>query len=93
MIDQYLAGTITTDEEDDPGRDRPRVGVHRIEMLDASGQRLEHLRTSDPLTLRLHYEVSEPPVEPYFGVMIHSLDGIEARRARRRATRGYRSSR
>lgn len=48
------------------------IRLTRLEYRDAAGRSRELVRSGEPLTLRLGYEVHSPVRTPHFGVMLHS---------------------
>ncbi|MEY2452972.1 MAG: type transport system ATP-binding protein [Acidimicrobiaceae bacterium] len=50
--------------------------IDRVEVLGPNGQPTAHVRTGDPLTIRLHYRADESIPRPVFGVGIHTLGGV-----------------
>ena len=78
VVDEYT-GTVQVDRKAD-GETGSRWGsgegrIDAVELLDAAGSPATMTRTGDCVTVRLHYELSEPIEEPVFGVMIQTVDG------------------
>ncbi|MGH3369495.1 MAG: ABC transporter ATP-binding protein [Nocardioidaceae bacterium] len=77
VVDQYT-GTVQVDRKADGDGSRWGSGEGRIEvveLLDATGSPVTLTRTGESITVRLHYELSEPIEQPVFGVTIQTLDG------------------
>jgi ABC-type polysaccharide/polyol phosphate transport system ATPase subunit len=51
--------------------------IERVEFLDADGKPTTHVRTGDPLVVRVHVCAREPIERPVLGIGVHSLDGIQ----------------
>jgi len=56
--------------------------IERIDLLDAQGRPVELVRTGDPVTLRFHFAMPEPLIDPVLVASIHTLDGLELSRPR-----------
>lgn len=79
VVDEYT-GTVQVDRKAD-GETGSRWGsgegrIEAVELLDATGAPATLTRTGDTVTVRLHYEVSEPLDGPVFNVTIQTLDGM-----------------
>jgi len=78
VIQDYLDGVHIDRSAGNPGQ---RVGsgeirFTRLELLDRDGKVTTRTRTGEKVTLRLHYEASEPIERPVFGVGIGRIDGV-----------------
>lgn len=78
VVDEYT-GTVQVDSKAD-GDAGSRWGsgegrIETVELLDSSGSPATLTRTGDSVTVRLHYELSEPIEQPVFGVTIQTIDG------------------
>jgi len=51
------------------------IRIQRLEMFDAAGAPITGLNVGDRLTLRLHYEATEPVEDPVFNLAIHVVNG------------------
>jgi ABC-type polysaccharide/polyol phosphate transport system ATPase subunit len=50
--------------------------IDRVELVDAAGAPATLIRTGDPLTFRMHYDMSEPIPQPVFGLAIQTIEGL-----------------
>jgi len=50
--------------------------VERIQILDASGEPVQRVRTGDEVVFRFHYVADEPVEQPVFGIGLHRIDGV-----------------
>ena len=79
VIDGYLAEVHVDRVQDGEYGSRWGSGegkVERVELLGADGAPATEIHTGGPLTLRLHYAMSEPIPQPVFGVAIQTLEGF-----------------
>jgi ABC-2 type transport system ATP-binding protein len=79
VIDGYLAEVHVDRVKDGEYGSRWGSGegkVERVELLGADGAPATEIHTGGPLTLRLHYAMSEPIPQPVFGVAIQTLEGF-----------------
>lgn len=79
VVDEYT-GNVQVDREVDTESGATRWGsgegrIERIELLGPSGLPVTRVRTGEPATIRLHFDLTEPIDRPVFGVAIHTLDG------------------
>ena len=51
--------------------------IERMEFLDGAGNPVTHVRTGEPLVLRVHVFAPEPVERPVLGIGVHSLDGVQ----------------
>lgn len=77
IIDDYanLEHGATADAQGGTRFGTGEAVVSKIELLDASGREVRHLRTGDSATIRLHYLAKERIKQPVFGASIDSVDG------------------
>ena len=78
VVDEYT-GTVQVDRKAD-GQSGSRWGsgearIETVELLSASGAPASLTRTGDPVTVRLHYETTQPIDQPLFSVTVQTLDG------------------
>ena len=78
VVDEYT-GAVQVDRQAD-GAQGTRWGsgpgrIEEVELLDVSGVPVAQVRTGDTVTIRLHYDVTEPIDDPAFQVIIQTLDG------------------
>ena len=81
VVDEYT-GTVQVDSKVDTEEGRNRWGsgegrIEAVELLDARGAPLTQPRTGDAVTVRLHYDLSEPIEQPVFGLNILTVDGTQ----------------
>ena len=80
VIEAYT-GTVQTDRQvDEEGHNRWGSGEGRItdvRFVDPSGERATRIRSGEPATLRLNYEMSGPIEQPVFGIAISTLEGFQ----------------
>jgi ABC-type polysaccharide/polyol phosphate transport system ATPase subunit len=79
VIDEYLAEVHVDRVADGEYGSRWGSGegtIERVELLTASGAPATDIHTGDPLTIRMHYSLSEPIPQPVFGVAIQTLEGF-----------------
>jgi ABC-2 type transport system ATP-binding protein len=79
VIDGYLADVHVDREKDGDYGSRWGSGegkIERVEMLAPGGGVTNEFRTGDPMTIRLHYALSEPIPQPVFGIAIQTLEGF-----------------
>jgi ABC-type polysaccharide/polyol phosphate transport system ATPase subunit len=50
--------------------------IEQVELLGSNGAPAAFIRTGDPLTIRLHYAISEPIPQPVFGVSLQTIEGF-----------------
>jgi ABC-2 type transport system ATP-binding protein len=79
VADAYL-GQVHVDlkaqEDANPRTGAGRVQLTGLEVLDAGGRPVDQVCTGDKITLRLHYDVSEPVENPVFSFSVHTPDGV-----------------
>jgi ABC-2 type transport system ATP-binding protein len=79
VADAYL-GTVQVDiqaeEEADPASKWSKLRITSVEMLDGRGRPVIKVSTGERVTLRLHYEASEPVRNPVFSFAISTPDGV-----------------
>ncbi len=82
------AATVINDYEDSVHVNRRADGlgwrwgsgeaeIERVEFLDAAGRAVTHVRTGDPLVVRVHLAAAEPVEQPVLGLGVHTLDGVQ----------------
>ncbi len=79
VIDGYLADVHVDRVKDGEYGSRWGSGegkVEKVELLGPDGAPAGEIHTGGPLTLRLHYDMSEPIPQPVFGVAIQTLEGF-----------------
>lgn len=80
VIEAYT-GTVQIDREvDDGGHNRWGSGEGRITnvcFLGGDGQPVTKLRSGEPATLRLSYDMRSPIEQPVFGLTIATLEGFQ----------------
>ena len=79
VIEAYVGNVQVDREVDVEGHTRWGSGEGRItevELLDNRGRKTTHVRTGDPATLRLHYDIAEPIERPVFGLAFYTLEGL-----------------
>ncbi len=79
VVDEYT-GALQADREVNEETGTARWGsgegrVARVELLDAGGNPTSVARTGEAVTIRVHYEFTEPIERPVFFVPINTLDG------------------
>ena len=79
VVDAYT-GAVQVDRHVDAETGVTRWGsgegrIERVELLDATGSSVSRVRTGEPVTLRLHYRLSQRIERPVFFIPINSLDG------------------
>ena len=78
VVDEYT-GTVQVDRTVDvEGGSRWGSGEARleaVELLDGSGLPTTQTRTGEPVTVRLHYRLSQPIERPNFGIVFQTIDG------------------
>lgn len=78
VIEEYTGGVQIDRTRDGATGSRWGSGegrVEGVELLDSSGAKVTKVRSGDPATIRIHYEMDEPIERPVFGVAIHTLGG------------------
>lgn len=78
VIDRYL-GDVHSDEAVDETQLRwgsGEVRVESVEVIGADGARPAHVRTGDPVVLRVRYRAEGAVPEPVFTLSVYSVDGI-----------------
>jgi ABC-type polysaccharide/polyol phosphate transport system ATPase subunit len=50
--------------------------IERVELLGANDAPATNIHTGEPLTIRLHYALSEPISKPVFGLAIQTIEGF-----------------
>lgn len=79
VVDQYVGQVEGSHKDGDEGGSRWGSGegcIENIELLDVDGKPAERLHTGDPLTVRFHYDFSEPIERPVFGLSVHTPEGV-----------------
>ncbi|MBO0691741.1 MAG: ABC transporter ATP-binding protein [Acidimicrobiaceae bacterium] len=79
VIEAYVGNVHVDRAVDEEGHNRWGSGEGRVvevELLDPRGHPTTHVRTGDPATLRLHYQIDEPIERPVFGLAFHTLEGF-----------------
>ncbi len=79
VVDEYT-GTVQVDRKADVEGNRwgsHEARIHAVELLGESGTPLVQPRTGDTVTVRLHYETSEPIEHPVFAVQFLTVDGTQ----------------
>jgi ABC-type polysaccharide/polyol phosphate transport system ATPase subunit len=78
VVDEYT-GTVQVDRTVDvEGGSRWGSGEARleaVELLDGSGLPTTQTRTGEPISVRLHYSLSQAIERPNFGVVFQTIDG------------------
>ncbi|MGH9180061.1 MAG: ABC transporter ATP-binding protein [Acidimicrobiales bacterium] len=78
VVDEYT-GTVQVDRTVDvEGGSRWGSGEARleaVELLDGSGLPTTQTRTGEPVSVRLHYRLSQPIERPNFGIVFQTIDG------------------
>ena len=86
--------------EGQPAHLRPGTGdlrIQEVEILDGNDQKTTEVSTREPVTIRLHYETTEPLWEPNFSVrifdpqntMVVSFESTVARKGLELSGKGY----
>jgi ABC-2 type transport system ATP-binding protein len=79
VIDKYVSDVHVDREADGEYGSRWGSGegrIERVELLGAGDRPATAIHTGDELTIRLHYDLSEPIPKPVFGVAIQTLEGF-----------------
>ena len=79
VADAYLGQVHVDLQVREEAHPRPGVGklrFDRLELLEASGQPVDQVRTGDAVTFRAHYETTEPVHDPVFSFSVHAPDGV-----------------
>jgi ABC-type polysaccharide/polyol phosphate transport system ATPase subunit len=79
VVQAYTAG-VQVDRQQDGAGARWGSGEGRltnVELLDDTEAPTSRIRSGHPLIVRVHYEMSEPIVQPVFGLAIHTLEGVQ----------------
>jgi len=82
------AATVINDYEDSVHQNRRSDGpgwrwgsgeaeIEHVELLGPDGQPVTHVRTGDPLVVRVHVHAIEPLEQPVLGIAVHTLDGVQ----------------
>ena len=77
VVDEYtetMLGAETSDGAEGSRRGDGRIKVTRTELL-IGGVPVDRFRSSDDVTVRMHYQATEPVPKPVFAVSIASLNG------------------
>ena len=77
VVDEYtetMLGAETSDGAEGSRRGDGRIKVTRTELL-VGGVPIDRFRSSDDVTVRMHYQATEPVPKPVFAVSIASLNG------------------
>jgi ABC-type polysaccharide/polyol phosphate transport system ATPase subunit len=80
ICDQYLGDVFLEDTAAPVEPASSGIGIERIEFCDASGARVDQVRTGSPVVVRLHYSAALPVEQPVFVVSVRTLDGAEVTR-------------
>jgi lipopolysaccharide transport system ATP-binding protein len=84
VVDQYVAQVNAAESDrlgqgtgsaDDRHRGSGEMVIRRVEFLDAEGVPRPVAVSGRPMTVRVHYDVLEPVVEPVFGLAFHHENG------------------
>ena len=79
VIEAYT-GTVQTDRQiDEQGHNRWGSGEGRISdvtFINQFGERTTRVRSGEPATLRLGYDISSPIEQPVFGIAICTIEGF-----------------
>ena len=78
IIDHYLADAFA-DQDDGSGFVRwgsGEVKIERLELVDESGAVVTQVRTGDPVSLRIHYNATEPVRDVQFGTALNNIEGV-----------------
>jgi ABC-2 type transport system ATP-binding protein/lipopolysaccharide transport system ATP-binding protein len=84
VVDQYVAEVNAAESDrlgqgenatDDRHRGSGEITIRRVEFLDAEGVARPVAVAGKPMTVRVHYEASEPVNEPVFGLAFHHEGG------------------
>jgi ABC-type polysaccharide/polyol phosphate transport system ATPase subunit len=79
VIESYV-GTVQIDREvDEEGHSRWGSGEGRItevQLINKFGRTTTSVRTGDPATLRLHYDIAEAIERPVFGLAFNTVEGF-----------------
>jgi ABC-type polysaccharide/polyol phosphate transport system ATPase subunit len=79
VADAYLGKVqvdIQAEEEANPASKWSKLRITSVEMLDGRGRPVTKVSTGERVTLRLHYEASEPVRNPVFSFAISTPDGV-----------------
>jgi ABC-type polysaccharide/polyol phosphate transport system ATPase subunit len=77
VVDEYtetMLGAETTEGAESSRRGDGRIRVTSTELL-VGGVPVDRFRSSDDVTVRMHYQATEPVPKPVFAVSIASLNG------------------
>ena len=77
VIEEYTGG-VQLDRHDDGAGSRWGSGeghIEAVELLNSDGATVTKVRSGDPATIRVHYNMSQPIERPVFAVAIHTVDG------------------
>ncbi len=78
VIREYTA-SVQVDREADGTGARWGSGEGRItgvELLDGTGKAVTRVRSAEPVTVRIHYQMHEPIVQPVFCLAIDTIEGV-----------------
>ncbi|MEX2256568.1 MAG: ABC transporter ATP-binding protein [Acidimicrobiia bacterium] len=78
VIDEYLVDVFHDREFDPAGGARwgsGEIRIDTVELLGPDDRPLDHVRTGDRITVRMHYSAAEPVEKPVFGIGITAADG------------------
>jgi lipopolysaccharide transport system ATP-binding protein len=84
VVDQYVAEVNAAESDrlgqgdsatDDRHRGSGEITIRRVEFLDADGVARPVAVAGKPMTVRVHYDASEPVDEPVFGLAFHHEGG------------------
>lgn len=79
VIEAYVGNVQVDHEVNEAGHNRWGTGegrISKVELLDHAGRPTTRVRTGEPATIRLHYEMSEPIERPVFGLAFYTLEGF-----------------
>lgn len=79
VVSAYTGSVQVDRRDDESGGSRWGSGEGRIvgaEFLDAQGQKMSHLSSGGPATLRINYETDERIARPVFGIAIQTVEGF-----------------
>ena len=84
VVDQYVAQVNAAESDrlgqgdaatDDRHRGSGELTIRRVEFLDADGVARPVAVAGKPMTVRVHYDATEPVTEPVFGLAFHHENG------------------
>jgi ABC-2 type transport system ATP-binding protein len=77
VVDRYLGDVFSVPVAADA---HPGTAIERVEVLDARGAPVDTVRSGDLVTLRFHFAMPSPMVDPVLVASVHTLDGLEVAR-------------